>query len=175
MVSYQKENDNYSYFAVFIDIFTRYLFTYPMKSLTGVEMVSVMQEILRTQEKNPKILRTDRGSECHNKDVERFLSQEKIKHVFTYYETKANYAERVIKTIKLKMFKYFTANETYRWIDELKNITYAYNSSNHRSIKMSPAEALVADNYVLWQNQYREIQKPKKPKKSSKKFGTKKF
>ena len=48
MVSYEKENDNYSYFAVFIDIFTRYLFTYPMKSLTGVEMVSVMQEILKT-------------------------------------------------------------------------------------------------------------------------------
>ena len=50
MVSYQKENDNYSYFAVFIDIFTRYLFTYPMKSLTGVEMASVMQEILKTLE-----------------------------------------------------------------------------------------------------------------------------
>ena len=123
MVSYQKENDNYSYFAVFIDIFTRFLFTYPMKSLTGVEMVSVMQEILKNQKKNPKILRTDRGSEYLNKDVERFLSREKIKHVFTYYETKANYTERLIKTIKIKIFKYFTANETYRWIDELENIT----------------------------------------------------
>ena len=54
MVSYQKENDNYSYFAVFIDIFTRFLFTYPMKSLTGVEMVSVMQEILKNQKKIQK-------------------------------------------------------------------------------------------------------------------------
>ena len=176
MVSYEKENDNYSYFAVFIDIFTRYLFTYPMKSLTGVEMVSVMQEILKTQEKNPKNLRTDRGSEYLNKDVERFLAIEQIKHIFTYYEAKANYAERVIKTIKLKIFKYFTANETYRWIDELKNITYAYNNSNHRSTKMSPTEALVADNYVLWQNQYREIQRKKNNQKQpSKGLKPKKF
>ena len=157
MVSYQKHNDNYSYFTVFIDIFTRYLFTYPLKTLTGVEMVGVMQEVIQKQETKPKILRTDQGSEYKNKEVEGFLSQEKIKHVFTYYETKANYAERVIKTIKLKIFKYFTAKETYRWIDELENITSAYNNSKHRTIKMTPTEAKAVNNYVLWRNQYHDI------------------
>ena len=157
MVSYQKHNDNYSYFTVFIDIFTRYLFTFPLKTLTGVEMVGVMQEVMEKQQTKPKILRTDQGSEYKNKEVERFLSQEKIKHVFTYYETKANYAERVIKTIKLKIFKHFTAKETYRWIDELENITSAYNNSKHRTIKMTPTEAKGVNNYVLWRNQYHNI------------------
>ena len=54
MSSYQKQNDNYSYFTVFIDIFTRYLFTYPLKTLTGVEMVGVMREIIGKQETVPK-------------------------------------------------------------------------------------------------------------------------
>ena len=157
MVSYQKHNDNYSYFTVFIDIFTRYLFTFPLKTLTGVEMVVVMQEVMEKQQTKPKILRTDQGSEYKNKEVERFLSQEKIKHVFTYYETKANYAERVIKTIKLKIFKHFTAKKTYRWIDELENITSAYNNSKHRTIKMTPTEAKGVNNYVLWRNQYHNI------------------
>ena len=162
MTSFQKQNDDYKYFTVFIDIFTRYLFTYPLKRLTGVEMVGVMQDIIGKQETKPKILRTDQGSEYKNNEMERFLSQEKIKHVFTYYETKANYAERVIKTIKLKTFKHFTAKETYRWIDELENITIAYNRSKHRTIKMSPTEAKTANNYVLWRNQYHEISTKKK-------------
>ena len=63
---------------MFIDIFTRYLFTYPLKTLTGVEMVGVMQEIIGKQETKPKILRTDQGSEYKNKEVERYLSQEKL-------------------------------------------------------------------------------------------------
>ena len=173
MTSYQKQNDNYSYFTVFIDIFTRYLFTYPLKTLTGVEIVEVMQKVMEKQETKPKILRTDQGSEYKNKQVEKFLSQEKIKHVFTYYETKANYAERVIKTIKLKNFKYFTAKETYRWIDQLENITITYNNSKHRSIKMSPTEAKSVDNYELWRNQYHEISAKKgadDKKNSNKKF-----
>ena len=76
-----------------------------------------------------------------NKEVGNFLKKEKVKHVYTFYETKANYAERVIKTIKLKIIKYLTANETFRWIDELDNLTYSYNNSKHRSIGMTPFEA----------------------------------
>ena len=41
---------------------------------------------------------------------------------------------------------------------------------------MSPTEALVADNYVLWQNQYREIQRKKNNQKQpSKGLKPKKF
>ena len=45
MVKYRKSNDNYAYFVVFIDIFTRYLYTRPMYTLTGKEMKQVMTNI----------------------------------------------------------------------------------------------------------------------------------
>ena len=101
-----------------------------MKSLTGYEMVTVLKKIFQRSQDQTYILRSDQGSEY----VGNFLKKEKVKHIYTFYETKANYAERVIKTIKLKIIKYLTTKETFRWIDELDNLTYSYNNSKHRSI-----------------------------------------
>ena len=46
MVKYKEFNQGYGYFAVLIDIFARFLYTYPMKNLSGVEMVQVIEKIL---------------------------------------------------------------------------------------------------------------------------------
>ena len=139
---------------VFIDIFTRFLYTAPMKSLTGKEMVYILNDLLTNVEVQPKKLRSDQGSEYLNRDMKRFLNDRNIDHIFTFYETKANFAERVIKTIKLKIIKYFTSKETYRWLEILSDLTYSYNISYHRSIKMTPSDAQEVDRFTLWQRQY---------------------
>ena len=51
-----------------------------------------------------------------------YLNDKGIDHIFIFYETKANFAERVVKTIKLKIIKYFTNKETYRWMEILPEI-----------------------------------------------------
>ena len=102
MVKYKDHNDGFSFFAVFIDIFSRYLYTAPMKNLTGSEMVNVMTTIFDNNGVQSQKIRTDQGSEYKNREMNRFLNDRGIKHIFTYYETKANYAERVIKTLKLE-------------------------------------------------------------------------
>ena len=161
MVKYKDYNDRYSYFAVFIDIFSRFLYSFPLKTLSGYEMTKNFQRLIDEKGVKPKKLRSDQGSEYKNKDFERLLEEENIVHIFTYYKTKANYAERVIKTIKLKIFKYFTNRETFRWIDILSDLTDGYNKSTHRSIKMTPEEAQKSDPYKLWRNQYAIISYPK--------------
>ena len=39
-------------------------------------------------------------------------------HFVTHSEVKANYAERAIKTIKGKIFKYFSKNQIYKYVDK---------------------------------------------------------
>ena len=56
MVKYKSDNNEYAYFVVFIDIFTRYLYTAPLKSLRGEEMVVVFQRIVREIDEKPQIL-----------------------------------------------------------------------------------------------------------------------
>ena len=161
MVKYKSDNNNYAYFVVFIDIFTRYLYTAPLKTLIAEEMVAVFQKLIRELDEKPQILRTDQGSEYNNRPFNNLLTENKIKHLFTYYETKANYAERVIKTIKNKIMKYLSEKETLRWIDILSDLTYGYNNSIHRSINMSPEDAKSKNQYLLWKFQYDNLNYPK--------------
>ena len=74
MVKYKSDNNDYAYFVVFIDIFTRYLYTAPLKSLRAEEMVLVFQNLIREIDEKPKILRTDQGSEYKNRPVNRLLT-----------------------------------------------------------------------------------------------------
>ena len=144
-----------------------------MKTLTGLEMVNVMTSIFDNYGVQPPKLSSDQGSEYKNREMKQFLNDRGIKHIFTYYETKANYAERVIKTLKLKIRKYFTSKETFRWVDVLQDLTFSYNHSTHRSIKMTPSEAISEDPYSVWLNQYGEKTRVQSPTRKSSLRGTK--
>ena len=78
MVKFKSENNDYGYFVVFIDIFTRYLYTAPLKALRGDEMVFVFQRIIRETDEKPEILRTDQGSEYKNHSFNNLLNENKI-------------------------------------------------------------------------------------------------
>ena len=119
MQKFAKDNDGYGYFVVFIDIFTRYLYTEILKTLQGVEMVRVVDDIFKEHKRKPIFLFTDRGSEFKNSHMKSFLTQHQVQQIFSSHEMKANYAERVIKTIKLKLYKYMTYKNSHRWIDAL--------------------------------------------------------
>ena len=153
MVKYEKDNDGYAYFVVFIDIFTRYLYTAPLKTLQGREMVACLKDIFDKYTK-PTNLRTDMGVEFKNRLMSAYLKKESVNHIFTYFLTKANYAERVIKTLKLKLIKHMTHKESHRWIDVLEKFTKGYSDSYHRGIKMTPNQARLYDKYQLWNIQY---------------------
>jgi len=43
--------------------------------------------------------------------------------------------------MKEKLFKYFTANNTNKYIDVLEEFVEKYNKTRHSSIKMTPVEA----------------------------------
>ena len=165
-VSWEKENDGFSYFLLCIDIFTRYVWTYPLKTLQGKEMQKALAHIF-TRVK-PQVLRTDRGSEFNNVFVQNFLRQQDVRHFTTLNEVKANYAERAIKTIKLKLSKYMYEKQTRKWFDQLENITQSYNLTRHRSLKLSPTQARSLSNQELWVHHYLSAQRSTRSRRSPK-------
>ena len=62
-------------------------------------------------------------------------------------EVKANYGKRAIETIKGKIDKYFTYKQSCHYIDAMKDIIQAYNSSVYHSIKMAPAQVTMSKLY----------------------------
>ena len=51
--------------------------------------------------------------------------------------------ERFNRTLKGRMYRYFTPNQTKRWVDVLQDLVANYNTSYHRTIKMTPEEAML--------------------------------
>jgi hypothetical protein len=62
--------------------------------------------------------------------------------------------ERFNRTLKGRMWTYFSANKTKRYLDVLQDIVYAYNHSEHRSIRMRPADV---DNEEAEQAAYKRL------------------
>ena len=62
-------------------------------------------------------------------------------------EGKSVVAERVIRTIKTKIYKYMTSISKNVYIDKLDDIVNEYNNTYHRTIKMKPVD--VKDNTYI--------------------------
>jgi len=118
MKSFAKDNQGYACFILAIDVFSRFVHTFPLRSTSGQETASALETFFRSGRK-PFKLRTDKGTEYRNRDVQRLLKREKVDHFFTQNEHKSSYAERAIKTINSKLSRYMSRRQTHRWIDVL--------------------------------------------------------
>ena len=59
-------------------------------------------------------------------------------------EGKSVVAERFFRTFMTKIYKFMTSVSKNVYIDKLDDIVYEFNNTNHRTIKMKPAD--VKDN-----------------------------
>ena len=138
MANISKQNDGYKYILIMIDIFSRKLWCRPLKNKTGLEVAKAMASIFDEGRVPRYSLRTDRGMEYRSKEVQKLLKERGIHHILTQNETKANYAERVIKTIKHKLFRYIIKHQNHRYIDKLNDVVKSYNTTKHRSLGATP-------------------------------------
>ena len=65
----------------------------------------------------------------------------------THNEGKSVVAEKFIRTLKSKIYKYMTAASKHVYFDKLDDIINQYNNTYHRTIKMKPIE--VRDNTYI--------------------------
>ena len=75
-----------------------------------------ISKIFNRTQRRPTLLRTDNGKEFTNRWVKQFLKKQAIYAYTTKNETKANYAERVIRTLKGLMYRYFIHHQTYAYL-----------------------------------------------------------
>lgn len=140
MDAYKEYNRGYKNFVLVIDTFSRYAFTRMIKSNTGKEIKRAFESIIKTSKRKPMKIRSDQGKEFNNSTVIDWLRKNKIEYFSTQNsEIKAHFAERCIRTIKSKLIKSMQNFNSFKWIDNLKDVTDSYNHTFHRSIQMDPA------------------------------------
>ena len=69
-------------------------------------------------------------------------------------ETKASIVERFDRTLKTRMWRYFTKTQSVRYVDVLQAFMRSYNDTYHRSIGMAPSEVTSTNQETVWQRLY---------------------
>lgn len=142
-----EDNDGVKFLLVLIDIFTKKLWVYALKSKSGAVTKAALQTWLQSLDTPPDQLVTDRGREFENVQVQNLLRSQNVEWNMAYGTLKACIAERVNKSLQILIFKYLTENESRRYIDQLDNLVKTYNKRGHRTLEgMSPEEADLPEN-----------------------------
>ena len=155
----KKYNNGYSFLLTCIDVLSKYAWVVPLKRKTGDALVEAFSGIF-AQGRRPRRLQTDKGKEFINKTFQNFLKQQGVDFFVTENEDiKAAIVERFNRTLKEKMWRYFTKKNTLRYVDVLPALVYNYNHSFHRSIQRAPAEVDKTNQEEVWHTLYGEEHK----------------
>jgi hypothetical protein len=136
-----------------IDVFSKFAWAIPIKTKTGTALVQAVSKIFATRK--PINFQTDKGSEFVNKTFLKYLKEEGV-HFFTTEneDVKASIVERFNRTLKEKMWRYFTKTNALRYVDVIPRLIRNYNYSYHRSIRMAPAQVTASNQEVVWNTLY---------------------
>ena len=108
------------------------------------------------QDINQKNIWVDKGSEFYNGSFRKWLKDNDIEMYSIYNEGKSVAAERFIRTLKNKIYKYMTLISTNGYIAKLDNIVNKYNNTYHRKIKLKTVD--VKDNtYINFSKKVNEV------------------
>lgn len=149
-------NDGFRYILVAIDVLSKVLFVEPVRNKESRTVASAFDTILtRSWPRIPNMVCTDKGTEFTGRNFQNFLNDNQIGFYTTENEDiKACIAERVIRTLKGRMWRYFTARNTRRYINVLDDLVTGYNNTTHRSIGMAPSSVSEQNEKKVWNTLY---------------------
>ena len=97
--------------------------------------------------RKPNKIWVDKGIGFYNNSFKKWLKDNDIEMYSIHNEGKSVVAERFIRTLKTKIYKYMTSVSKNVYIDKLDDIVNEYNNTYHRTIKMKPVD--VKDNTYI--------------------------
>ena len=142
-----KYNKGVRFLLWVIDIFSKYAWVVPLKDKKGVSIAAAFQSILKQSNRKPNKIWVDKGSEFYNISFKKWLQNNGIVLYSMHNEGKSVVAERFIRTLKNKIYKYITSVSKNMYIDKLDDIVNEYNNTYHTTIKMKPLD--VKDNTYI--------------------------
>ena len=140
MQKLKMHNSHYQYILTVVDVLSKYAWAEPIKRKTPEEVTRAFRKILEESGRQPHWLMTDRGNEFKG-CFQRFLQERDIRFYFAPNPViKAPNVERFNRTLKNKIWRYFTEMGTKRYVDVLPSIMHTLNHTRSRPIGMRPVD-----------------------------------
>lgn len=135
-------NEGVKYLLFIIDTYSRHLWVRPLKSKTGKDVADAINDVFQIGGRVPGLVWVDMGKEFLNTNVNELMKAYGIKLYFTGSQNKASMVERVQRTLKERLYRYFTYSQSFKYIHVLQQFVLSYNRSVHRSTGHRPIDSL---------------------------------
>ncbi len=158
LVDFQKwvnwpGNRGYNWILSMIDVFTKKLWTIPLKDKSGKTIADALRIFFQTNPR-PKVMQSDNDPSFKGKEVSGLMKELKIKTVYgkPHSPTSNSMVERVQGTIKRMIYNYWHLyNIEGTWVPLLQQLTDNYNNTEHSTTLSTPNELAAAspDDYIF--------------------------
>ena len=98
-------NKGFRFSLCVIDIFSKYAWVLPLKGKKDVRIVNAFQKILQESDRKPNKMWVDKVSKFYIRSFKRWLKDNDIAMYSIHNEGKSVVAERLIRTLKTKIYK----------------------------------------------------------------------
>ena len=150
----KKENAGHVFLLTCIDVLSKHAWVTALKDKSGASLVRAFQQIF-SEGRKPLKLQTDKGTEFKNRLVQKFLRDSDVDFFTTENDDiKAAVVERFNRTLKERLWRYFTKTNSTRYLDALPDLVRAYNHTFHRSIGRAPVEVSAGNQEDVWYRLY---------------------
>ena len=160
-----RQNKGYKYLLVTIDVLSRQIYVSPTKSKFAKDVIPAFRDVFKKMPRSPISIYSDRGNEFESREMKSFFKELNIqKFASQTSHVKAAFAERAIRTIKTRLYKYFSEKNTQTWYDIIDKLVNAINNSICRTTKMRPNDVNEGNAQELWDSLYKEDNQKEIPK-----------
>ena len=162
MVKYSKVNRGYKYIFTNIDVFSKYAWSFPIKSKKISDIKPCFEKIFK--ERKPSYIWSDQESAFFSKEMLKFFEDNNVKIYYTFSNLKAVVIERFNRSLRELMIKSFVRNNNTVWYNILHELIKTYDNRYHRTIKMKPINVNKTNEKYIKNNFYTYDVTNKKPK-----------
>ena len=156
-ILYSRLNKGYKYILVVIDCFSKFVWTVALKNKSAAVVSNAFKQIINKSKRKPVNFQTDLGKEFFNSMFNQLVKSNGINHYNTYSVKKASIVERVIRTLKSKLYRMFNLRGMYKYYEVLDKITAEYNNQKHSTIRMKPSDVDKSNEQSLLDTVYSHV------------------
>ena len=166
LINFEKYNDGYCYIMGVIDVLSKFVWVEVLRDKKMTSISSAFEKILnRSNGRKPFLLQSDAGSEFIGSALQKILKKNNIKFATVRNnDVKAAVIERFFRTLKSRMWRYFTHKNTKRYVDVIQDFIYSYNNIKHSTIKMIPNEVNLYNASIAHENMIAKFKNRKSEK-----------
>ena len=117
-----KFNKEFKFLLHVLDIYGKYTWVILLKGKKGITITNAFQKILDQSNPKPNKIWADKDSEFYNRSMKSWLEKKDIEMYSPHSEGNSVIAQRFIRTLKNKIYKYMTSVLKNACIDKTEEI-----------------------------------------------------